>query len=173
MPSLVREDRDGGAYGEPAVAPAARPGSRAPRGEALNASKREAAPKMRPDGPAGEHGVDRAQAQAARAVQPSATNRPDYTHPMLACGARLISALYLIIPQELCLKCPGGHGPRETPVPIPNTEAKTRAAEGTAPKWRGREGSCRGLFLTYANRKLLLSFFNALQRHKIPLVRRA
>ena len=76
MPSLVREDRDGGAYGEPAVAPAARPGSRAPRGEALNASKREAAPKMRPGGPAGEHGVDRAQAKARQRVKPSATNRP-------------------------------------------------------------------------------------------------
>ena len=51
MPSLVREDRDGGASGAPAVAPAAWPGSRAPCGEALNASKRETAPKMRPEDP--------------------------------------------------------------------------------------------------------------------------
>ena len=74
MPSLVREDRDGGAYGEPVVAPAALPGNRAPCGEALNASKREAAPKMRPGGSAGDYGVDRAQVKAARAVEPSATN---------------------------------------------------------------------------------------------------
>ena len=81
MPSLVREDRDGGASGEPAVAPAARPGSRAPCGEALNASKREAAPEMRPQGHGGDYAVDRAKVEAAQAVQPSATNRSHFYKP--------------------------------------------------------------------------------------------
>ena len=138
MPSSVREDRDGGAHGAPAVAPAARPGSRAPCGEALNASKREAAPKMRPDGPAGEHGVDRAQAQAARAVKPSATNRPDLPIPCSPVWRGWLLTKNESSPQETCPKenAPAAMGRGKRPLPY-----RTRKLRRAPPRVPRRNGA--------------------------------
>lgn len=41
---------------------------------------------------------------------------------------------------------PGDHGAREIPVPIPNTEVKTRRGDGTASLGGGRVARCQDFF---------------------------
>ena len=41
---------------------------------------------------------------------------------------------------------PGDHGARAIPVPIPNTEVKTRSGDGTASLGGGRVARCQDFF---------------------------